>query len=152
MYSMYIARDWLYHSKGLATPSKMDNLALVWACTHLSSTGINGHACAEININQDQSLQYWCKFLEIFLTDEDRVSRRQVGQRNNEEDPQKTQSDPKKVPKDAQVDQKPLTCVILFEKLVNSLGMNWTWSIPCPFVHVYCYDQWEHKITQTTHQ
>ena len=45
---------------------------------------------------------------------------------NNEENPQKTHNDLKKVPNDAQVDQKPLTCVILFEKLINSLGMNST--------------------------
>ena len=149
---MYRARDQLDHSKGLATPSRMDKHALVCACAHLSSTDIKRHACAEINIKQDQRSQYWCKLLEIFLTNEDQVSRRQVGPLNNEEDTQKTHRDPKKVPKDAQVDQKTLTCVILFEQLINSLEMNWTWSIPCPFVHVYCYGQWEHKRIQTTHQ
>ena len=44
--------------------------------------------------------------MEIFLKDEDGGSRRQVGPLNNEEDPQKTHNNPKKVPKDAQVEQK----------------------------------------------
>ena len=87
----------------------------------------------------------------MFLIDEGLGSRRQVGPLNNEENPQKTHSDLKKIPKDAQVDQKPITCVILFEQLIYSLGINWTWSIPCPFVHIYCYG-WDHKRTQTMHQ
>ena len=55
MHYMYRARDPLNHSKGLDTPSRMDKPTLVWACTNLSSTDINRHACAEININQDKS-------------------------------------------------------------------------------------------------
>ena len=45
---MYRARDHLDHSKGLATPSRMDKFGPVWVHTHWSSTSINSHACVVV--------------------------------------------------------------------------------------------------------
>lgn len=67
MHSMHKSRDWLDHSKELATPFGMDKYGPVWVHTHHSYIGIDSHACANVTSTRMQahrniSYRWWQSF------------------------------------------------------------------------------------------